>query len=153
MLLFALLSYSSLSMAQRSTNSAGISIYSASGQMSYTLGQLNHHSNGSKTIGTSASMTEGVLQAYNSLSFEPFQQDQIEIWPNPVSTILFLKLAKEPLSTIPIEIYDYLGQCIGNYDLTAKNASLSMRGYPTGAYLLKVILPKQLPLSFKIIKL
>jgi hypothetical protein len=148
MLLFALLCCSSVLMAQRSTSSAGASIYSASGQMSFTLGLLNHHS-----AGTPNSLTEGVLQAYHSIPFMVVQESQISIWPNPVIDLLYLKMAQKPVSAIPIQLCNLNGLLVGDYTFTADNIAISLQTYPSGTYVLKLLFPHQLPISYKIIKL
>jgi hypothetical protein len=148
MLLFALLCCTFRAAAQRGTSSAGMSIYSTSGQMSFTLGLLNHHS-----AGTPNSLTEGVLQAYHFVPFQVIREDQISIWPNPVINFLYLKLLQEPLSPIPIQVYNLNGLLMGNYSFSTDNAHISLQAYPAGTYLLKIFFPQQLPLSYKIIKL
>ena len=148
MLLFALLCCSSVLMAQRSTSSAGNSIYSASGQMSFTLGLLNHHSSGKPNT-----LTEGVLQAYNFIPYLVVQESQIVIWPNPVIEHLYLKIAQEPVSAIPIQLYNLNGLLVGTYSITSENTAISLLSYPSGTYLLRLVFPQQLPITFKIIKL
>jgi hypothetical protein len=148
LLLFALLCCSSILMAQRGTSSAGTSIYSASGQMSFTLGLLNHHS-----AGTPNSLTEGVLQAYNFIPFRVIREDQISIWPNPVINFLYLKFSQEPLSAVAIQIYNLNGLLMGNYTFPTDKLHISLQDYPAGTYLLKILFPQQLPISYKIIKL
>lgn len=148
MLLFTLLCCTHWVMAQRGTSSAGISIYSASGQMSYTLGQLNHASSGAPN-----SLTAGVLQAYNFSPFIAVQESQISIWPNPVISQLYLKVDFDLLETIPYQVFDVYGRMISQHVLFEKNTSIPMLHYASGTYLLRLNFPNQLPVSFKLIKL
>lgn len=148
MLLFALLSCLSLSMAQSSTNSAGISIYSASGQMSYTLGQLNHASLDAPNF-----LTAGVLQAYNFSPFVVVQESQVSIWPNPVTSHLYLKFGLNTHESIPYQVFDVYGRLLSQHILSKNNTSISMQHYAGGTYTLRLLFPNQVPISIKIIKL
>lgn len=148
MLLFALLCCTFGAAAQRGTSSAGMSIYSPSGQMSYTLGQLNHMSSG-----TPNSLTEGVLQAYNFIPFAVVQESQISIWPNPVISQLYLKLDFGPLESIPYQIFDVYGRLQTQQELTEENTNISMLHYAAGTYILRLNFSNQVPVSFKLIKL
>jgi hypothetical protein len=125
-----------------------MSIYSSSGQMSYTLGQLNHLSSG-----TPNSLTEGVLQAYNFIPFVVVQESQISIWPNPVISQLYLKMDFGLHETIPYQIFDVYGRLQTQHVLSEGNASISMLHYAAGTYLLRLNFPNQVPVSFKLIKL
>jgi hypothetical protein len=147
-LLFTLLCYTSLLVAQRSTSSAGTSIYSSSGQMSYTLGQLNHASSGAPN-----SLTAGVLQVYNFSPFVVVQESQVSIWPNPVISVLYLKIGLNPLESIPYQLFNSSGRMVFQHILTEENTQIPMQNYTAGTYILRLLFPNQIPLSFKLIKL
>ena len=148
MLFFALLCCTFWAAAQRGVSSAGMSIYSSSGQMSYTLGPLNHASSG-----TPNSLTEGVLQAYNFIPFAVVQESQISIWPNPVISQLYIKMDIEPLEAIPYQVFDVYGRLVAQHVFTTSNTSIPMQNFTSGSYFLRLLFPNQLPVSFKLIKL
>jgi hypothetical protein len=148
MLLFALLCCTFRAAAQRGTSSAGMSIYSSFGQMSYTLGQLNHASSGAPN-----SLTAGVLQAYNFSPFIVVKESQVSIWPNPVISQLYLKIGLNPLESISYQLFDVYGHLVSQHLLTEENTQIPMQNYTAGTYILRLLFPNQLPLSFKLIKL
>lgn len=125
-----------------------MSVNSASGQISYTLGSFNH------TISENSQMlSQGVLQVYHLSPFKILQEDQILVWPNPViGESLHIKLESNPLSPIYIQIYALNGQLWGNYSFSGNTISISMLSYPSGTYLLKIIFPHQIPITKKINK-
>lgn len=135
-------------MAQTSLKSSGMNIKSAAGQMSYSLGSLNHI-----ILGNSKMYSQGVLQVYNSSPFKVLQENQISAWPNPVIGSLNIKLEPNPLSPVSFQIYDLNGQLWGNYSFSGNNSSISMLSYPPGTYLLKIISPQQIPITIKINKI
>ena len=135
-------------MAQTSLSGSGMSIESAAGQMSYSLGSLNHI-----IPGHSKMISQGVLQAHNSSPFKVLQENLISAWPNPVIGSLNIKLEPNLLSPVSFQIYDLNGQLWGNYSFSGNNSSISMLSYPSGTYLLKIISPQQIPITIKINKI
>jgi hypothetical protein len=135
-------------MAQTSLSGSGISIESAAGQMSYSLGSLNHIISGHSRM-----FSPGVLQVHNSSPFKVLQENQISAWPNPVIGSLNIKLEPNPLCPVSFQIYDLNGQLLGNYSYSENKSSISMLSYPSGTYLLKIISPQQIPITIKINKI
>lgn len=147
-LLFGLTLCAFFGQAQQSTSGAGAVVHSNYGQMSFVVGQINYTS-----LVNSNSLSGGVLQVYYRTPLVIIQESQVSVWPNPVIQYLYLNVESNPQNDISYQIFDLLGRSYENSKLVDLQATIDMQNYSAGIYFLKLILPNQTPISFKVIKL
>lgn len=134
--------------AQRTTSGAGAVVHSGYGQMSFVVGQINYAS-----LANSSSLSGGVLQVYYRTPLAIIQQSQVSVWPNPVIQYLYLNVESNPQTEISYQILDLFGRTYEYAKLVDLQATIDMQNYATGIYFLKLVLPNQTPISFKVLKL
>ncbi len=146
-LLFTSISISSVQAQSNTVSAGGEANSSASGSVSYTIGQLDFQLHS----GTGGSCNEGVQQPYliqsNSL-FNP-EEWQVSIWPNPTSKLISIQIQESMLNRTLL-LLDAQGKCVLNQPLTELNTYLDLATFASGIYTLCIDL--EINAAFKIIK-
>lgn len=138
--------------AQSSLNAAGGTATGAGGSASYSVGQLVY----TTATGGGGSSNQGVQQPYElfTATHEELQSIQLilEVYPNPTSTVVFLKVTDPRWSQMDYQLFDINGRLLEDQKLDAENTSIPMENKPLGTYFLKVTHENQEIKSFKILK-
>ncbi|WP_299224672.1 T9SS type A sorting domain-containing protein [uncultured Psychroserpens sp.] len=80
----------------------------------------------------------------DNLSVEAFETSSFEIYPNPVSDILNVKLNNVLPNSVVINIYDIQGKLIHNiYNLQNKETIIDVSQFQSGLYFVELITPHQ----------
>jgi hypothetical protein len=138
--------------AHNAIASAGSNIVSMSGNMSFTVGQVDYIN-----TGNNASLSQGVLQVNNRLPityvFNIDHSNTIQAWPNPVINNLFIKIDGTPVTDVSYQVLDLNGQLVEKNKIVASNTIISMQKYQSGVYIVNIIYSNKKSLHFKIIKI
>lgn len=138
--------------AQKAISSAGANVASISGNMSFSVGQIDY-----TNTGNAATISQGVLQVYNRLPityvFNIDNSNTIQAWPNPVSTNLFIKIDGKPVADVSYQVLDLNGQLVENNRIVSSNTIINMLKYPAGIYVVNIFYSNKKTVGFKIIKL
>ncbi len=120
---------------------------SASGTVSYTIGQLDFQFHS----GSGGSITEGVQQAYliQSNGVLNSEQMKVSIWPNPTSKWISIQIHESMLNKA-VFLLDAQGKCILDQLLTELNTCLDLTSFASGRYTLCI--DSEINAAFKIIK-
>jgi hypothetical protein len=149
LVLFIILSIGAI--AQASIVSAGGYSIGSGGSLSYSLGQVVYSTSSTST----GSVTEGVQQPYEILVMsinEKTNKVFVEIFPNPTSDMLILRVVDENYSTLKYQLYDIEGKIINSNQASAKETYIDMKNYNPAIYIIQVY-DNNLPIqTFKILK-
>ncbi len=74
------------------------------------------------------------IRAQSESNFENQAVDKLQLFPNPVGDILYLK-SKVPIESVTI--YNILGQMIFKKDVDVANTQLDISHFASGQYLIK----------------
>jgi pectate lyase len=82
---------------------------------------------------------DGTIKVYEveitvPVTTEEFNPDQISIYPNPVTEILYIKNTSGGI----IEVFDLNGSLLKQFDTQSGTASVDLRSMPQGIYMVKV---------------
>lgn len=118
---------------QSSVNSAGATSTNQSGSISYTVGQLDYI--------TGANINQGVQQPKELFLTSVFSfakaQNSLQLFPNPTSGILNMKLNKP--ESCQYAICDQNGKILHSTSSEGNIAQIDISHLPPGVYLLKVL--------------
>ena len=140
-----------ISEAQQSTLSAGNTVQSASGSVSYSVGQIFYEPQMSAT----GKITPGVQQPYEIFTLatnENAVQTNISVYPNPVKDFLTVDFNTEKLENSSYQLFDATGKIIIQGNLKSANSQISASSLATGMYILRIINSGKIVKTFKIIK-
>lgn len=151
-LCLVLLSYSINIDAQESINAGGSNITTDFGSISFSIGQV-FYTNLKNDYGT---ITQGVQQPYEiySLGQDKFPQITLNlgIYPNPIISLLNLKIEDENFDGVEYELYDVTGKLLMDEKVTERESQIQMGHLSRNVYLLRVLRNTILIKTFKIIK-
>lgn len=138
-------------MAQSSPLSAGNNASSASGSVSYSVGQvvyLTQSGNGNYLV-------EGVQQPYEISVSVGFEYNnvllQAIVFPNPTSSHLLLQIAQLSEETF-YELINTSGQIIDSQVIESAVTKINTENIVSGVYYLRVKKQNQIIKTFKVIK-
>jgi hypothetical protein len=153
--LLTLLSCTCFVNAQKAITTAGAKVESVAGNMSFVVGQIDYTT--SHDALSSHTASKGVLQIYNRIStiytFNLDNTHNIQAWPNPVSSNLFIKIDGKPITEAFYQVLDLNGQLIESNRIVSSNATIDMQKYRSGIYIVNIIYLNKKSVKFKIIKL
>jgi len=140
-----------MSHAQNSPVSAGGDATGATGNVSYSVGQVNYITiqSGEGTV------TQGVQQPYEIFTIgldEPGIDLQISAFPNPTNSSFTLRILDMPLHDMKVKLFDIQGRCVYDGRIVAEETSISMDNYAEATYILKVLRGSVELEAFKIVK-
>lgn len=138
--------------AQTSVNASGGDVGSATGSLSYSVGQVFQET----VIAGNNSIIQGVQQPFEitTLGVDNFASITVEmkVYPNPTSSILFLNFADFAKRSSYYELFDTSGKMIRNAKIQSKESQIDLQQSPSGIYILKVSAENVVLKTFKIIK-
>ena len=150
--LFVFLNLVSINLvnAQQTISTTGITITSNTGEISYTIGQIDYTSTIIETYGT---LSEGVQQVYNNLPFTNLDKTiTINAGPNPVIDNLSIKINSSNYTAMSYQIIDVVGRPIENKKIFNNDFKIDMHNYVTGIYIVIINISSQPITQFKIFK-
>ncbi|WBV60738.1 T9SS type A sorting domain-containing protein [Chryseobacterium camelliae] len=149
---FFLLLFSFVSFAQMSVNASGGGVANVNNTISYSIGQPFYHQvNGGGFI-----LIEGVQQPYEIITMGTSDYSGIElgmkVYPNPTSSLLFLKIDGMALKDLSYQLFDSSGRNIFHEKIRQVETSIDLGSKPSGVYILSVFNTEKNIKTFKIIK-
>ena len=120
------------------------------GKVCYTVGQVAYS--------TQTSVSEGIQQPYEIYKVTSVEEPKIDInmsvFPNPVETLLTLKIEDYPIAGLCYQISDLHGQIIEVKDIRSSETRINMQKNMKSVYFIKIYDQdsKKNIKSFKIIK-
>lgn len=150
-LLFLFLSSSGIYEAQQTIIPAGNNAQSATGSVSYSVGQIFYESQTSAT----GKVNPGVQQPYEIFTLatnENAAQSNISVYPNPVKDFLTVDFNSEKLDNSSYQLFDATGKVINKGNLKSVKSQISASDLSTGMYILRITNAGKLVKTFKIIK-
>lgn len=149
---FFLLLFSFVGFAQMSVNASGGGVANVNNTISYSIGQPFYHQvNGGGFI-----LIEGVQQPYEIITMGTSEYSGIElgvkIYPNPTSSLLFLKIEGLLLKDLSYQLFDASGRNIFQEKIKQVETSIDLSSKPSGVYILSVLNTEKSIKTFKIIK-
>ena len=138
--------------SQQQPVSSGGNAVSASGSVSYSIGQIAYQ----QAIGTGGSIIQGMQQPFEitaTLGVENSEiQLEMQVYPNPVSDILNLKIEKISLKNMQFRLYDLSGKLVKTESIKTAETKINLQNCPSSTYLLQIINEGKISKIFKIIK-
>lgn len=137
--------------AQQTTLPAGNDAQSATGFVSYSIGQIFYEPQQTAT----GAVNPGVQQAYEIFVLatqETAVPNSITIYPNPVKDFLIVDLSSEKLKKPAYVLFDGTGRLIAKGELKNSKTEINTSALSAGLYLLTVSSERKTIKSFKIIK-
>lgn len=145
--------YSYFTNAQTTFNTSAIDVISSEGSVTSSFGQTFYNSENF----SSGSYQDGIQYPENifSLNINSVRTDMsISVYPNPVKTILNLKISNSQFEQLSYQLYDMQGVLHMDGDIDAKYSKLNFDSLATGLYVLRILNnPSTNVKSIKIIKL
>ena len=138
--------------SQQQPVSSGGNAVSASGSVSYSIGQIAYQ----QAIGSGGSIIQGMQQPFEitaTLGVENSEiQLEMQVYPNPVSDILNLKIEKISLKNMQFRLYDLSGKLVKTESIKTAETKINLQNCPSSTYLLQIINEGKISKIFKIIK-
>jgi len=138
--------------AQQVVATAGATIQTSSGGISYTIGQIAFQT----LTGSGITLTQGFQQPRFVVTEIIEQSDcgfTIEAFPNPVTDLVKLSVNTDKVKGLRYVLYDNTGKAIANKRLESIETFISFSGLISTNYILKVFDGKKELKSFTIFKL
>jgi hypothetical protein len=138
--------------AQEVISSAGATYSSANLQLSWTVGEpvVETFSNGSTILTQGFHQSKLVITAIDPIPLAGFE---FEVYPNPTSGEVNIKVNKGNISKLRFSLYTSLGEQIRQQNLSNQVERINMELLAPGYYVLKISHDKDVPMqTFKIIK-
>ena len=140
-----------LMKAQNAVLATGITATSATGSVSYSVGQIAYSTKGANNV-----ITEGVQQPYEivtlAVSENGSAEKNISLYPNPVKDVLFVDFNQEKMSNSSYQLYDAQGKLIKKGNFNQKKNELDMSSLPVSFYIIRIFNDSEMVKTFKIIK-
>jgi len=140
-----------LAQVPSSVNSSGGNAQGADGLVSYSVGQVLFET----YIDEGGSLGQGVQHTYDI--FELGVEDKsidilLELFPNPVTDRLFLRIEDYPIRELSYEIVDMAGGILKAVVITQKQMFIDMSDFSMGTYLFRILEHGNTIHVFKVIK-
>jgi len=150
-LLFLLVVYCPVLLAQQVVATAGSSMINSSGSISYTIGEgvSRTISKGDNTLTQGFHQTTLSVSSINEIKDLDFA---ISVYPNPTSDFVNLLVGKENVLGFLYQLFDMNGKLLAQKELKSNETNVPFQHLSSGFYLLKVKDGSQELKSFKIIK-
>lgn len=140
-----------LCYSQESFVSSGASIKTASGSVSFSIGQVFHNI----IYGHTHTSSHGLQQPYEISTVVSVENDfilEISLFPNPTLDQLTLRIENEFLGNAEYEIFDMLGNSLDCSKIFQSDTNITFDKYPANVYLLKIKIDNKKSKVFKIVK-
>ncbi len=151
LLLLFLLSASGFYEAQQTIIPAGNNAQSATGSVTYSVGQTFFESQESAT----GTVNPGVQQPYEIFVLatnENAVRSNISVYPNPVKDFLTVDFNTEKLDNSSFQLFDVSGKVVYQGNLKNAKNQISASSLSVGMYILRITNAGKLVKTFKIIK-
>jgi hypothetical protein len=133
--------------SQEALTSAGGSLKSVNGTISYTIGQLAYTTN----IGANGFIVQGIQQPYEiSVTYAG---RTYTIYPNPTTNVLFIKVSGVINNPLTFRLLDLNAHLLESIQSILVETSINMNRYAASIYFLEVIEGNKVIKTFKIIKI
>jgi hypothetical protein len=151
-LLAAALLCTGLAQAQESVNAAGGESTGSGGSASYSIGQVAYTMHEDAT----GSVAQGVQQPYEIFTVgisEFVSAFSTELFPNPASDQLTLKLSNNNNEELWYELFDSTGKRLVNEQVKTDNTLIDLSDLPSAIYYVQLMTSNNIKVqTFKIIK-
>ena len=138
--------------SQETLSTSGVNASGEKGIVSYTVGQMVYTTYSNDT----GSLLQGVQQNIELFTLTNPELTSLTLkaitYPNPASDYIILGLENIQLTDLSYLLYDILGKRLASGKVTQANTQITMKRFPIGTYLLKVIQNNKELKVFKIIK-
>lgn len=142
---------SGFSYAQSDVITSGGNASSASGSVSYTIGQVDFIS----ASGANGNINQGVQQPYEifgPLELINIEGLSIEVYPNPTHEFVYVELDNSKIENARILLYDVNGRLIKGNLITSEKSEINMAELATGNYYIEISSNDLKICTYKIIK-
>ncbi len=137
--------------AQQTTLSTGDNAQSATGSVSYSVGQVAYQSQEN----AAGKVTEGIQQPYEIFvlsTTENATNKKITVYPNPVKDFLTVDFNSEKLEKATYQFFDISGKSIKRGELKDLKNEINTSLFSAGAYILSILNNGTIIKTYKIIK-
>ncbi len=139
--------------AQQSMPAAGGNAEGNGGTVAYTAGQITY----TTQTGSNITITQGVQQPYEILVVTSVKQSGgiilvCDVYPNPTSDNVILKVEYFELSSLSFQLFDQSGKILLNKKAENNETTIQMEGFIPATYFLKINRNNKEIKTFKIIK-
>lgn len=139
-----------IAFCQSATTTAGGDVADPSGNISFTIGQIDYIS-----VNSSGSVNQGVQQPYELFVLEIGESNSsfsITAYPNPVVSFLTIDLGESPAGKINYALTDETGRLVSEGVLMEKETQLDVHELASSSYFLNIYHNGQQVKSYKLIK-
>lgn len=149
--LLIFLGFNGICEAQQTVNTSGNNAQSATGSVSYSVGQMFDQSLSS----VSGKVNQGVQQPYEIYTLatnESAVQKKITVYPNPVKDFLIVDFNSEKLQNAKYQLFEGTGRIINQGGLRDLKNEINTSTLNSGMYILSISSEGKTMKTFKIIK-
>lgn len=151
-LLFLLGIFSPKLQAQQAIVASGGNAAGSGGTASFSVGQVTY----TYVSGSNGSVGQGVQQAFEifALGVDDFPNINLVmmVYPNPVTSLLNLKIENLATADLEYQLYDIQGKLISNKKIIQQETQIDMGNLASAIYFLKILDNSEPIKTFKIIK-
>jgi len=141
-----------MNFSQQQPVSSGGNGNSAAGSVSYSIGQIAYQ----QAIGSGGSIIQGMQQPFEIIATLGVENSEIQlemqVYPNPVSDILNLKIVKISIKNMQFKLYDLSGKLVKSESIKSSETQINLQNYQSSTYLLQVLNEAKVLKVFKIVK-
>ena len=139
--------------AQSAFVTAGGNASGSGGTVSYSIGQISY----SSAAGTTGSVLEGVQQPFEISVVTAVRKSEdirleFNVYPNPVADYVKLFIGTDEFKNLRFQLFNMNGLLLLEGKIEGKETEISMEGFPSSTYFLKVLSSRKEIKTFKIIK-
>jgi hypothetical protein len=139
--------------AQNAIPASGGNATGSGGSVSYTIGQVVY----TTITGSNGSSAQGLQQPYEISVVTEISEAkdislEIEVYPNPATDFVKLKIKNYEVENLRYQLYDINGSLLKDNKVEANETSIPMQNLLPSAYFLKVSDNNKVIKTFKIIK-
>jgi len=140
--------------AQETIPSTGGNASGSGGSVGYSVGQITYHT----YSGTNTSITQGVQQPYEISVVTAIENTEgikleYKVYPNPTRGLMTLTIKPINNENLKYRIYDLSGILLQDKKINSEVTEISIVGFSSSTYFLKVIKDDTEVKIFKIIKM
>jgi hypothetical protein len=138
--------------AQISVNTSGADASGNGGKVAYSIGQIFYTTN-TDNAGVVSQGVQQTIQISNVGIKETSLNISLEVFPNPTTDDLNLKIKNFNGEKLSYQLYDMQGKLLKNGKILSKQTLIEMSNYPSASYTVNVVSSENQNIqSFKIIK-
>ncbi|MGX9986011.1 T9SS type A sorting domain-containing protein [Soonwooa purpurea] len=138
--------------SQQSVNTSGGNASSATGNISYSIGQTFTNT----FFSSNHSLSEGVHQAFEistlGVDNQPSINLEMKVFPNPTASMLYLSYPNYSKNKSKYNLFDASGRLVRSANISSQESQIDLQIESSGMYILQVFSDNQILKSFRIIK-